>query len=53
MAAELRYGPTPGHVYVVDLACRLEEDWGEDEIGASVHVDTHNETRHAPVSVED
>lgn len=53
MAAELRYGPTPGHVYVVDLACGLEEDWGDDEVGAGVRLDRHNETRHAAVPVED
>ena len=53
MAAELRYGPTPAHVYVVDLACGLEEDWGDDEVGAGVRLDRHNETRHAAVPVED
>jgi hypothetical protein len=45
MAAELR--EQPGHIFVVDVACGLEEDWGDDRIGAGVRLDEHNET-HLP-----
>lgn len=48
MAAELR--EEPGHVFVVDIECGLEEDWGEDTVGAGVRVDEHNESAHPVVS---
>lgn len=44
MAAELR--EDPGHVFVVDVECGLEEDWGDDRVGAGVRVDEHNEAAH-------
>lgn len=44
MAAELRGGP--GHLFVVDVECGLEEDWGEDRVGAGIRVDEHNERAH-------
>jgi hypothetical protein len=50
MAAELRQGPSS--VFVVDLQCGLEEDWGDDSIGAGVRVDAHNESRHPAVAGE-
>jgi hypothetical protein len=50
MAAELR--EQTGHIFVVDVACGLEEDWGDDRIGAGVRLDEHNET-HLPALQED
>lgn len=50
MAAELRQDP--GHIFVVDLECSLEEDWGEDVIGAGVRVDEHNESAHPVMSAD-
>jgi hypothetical protein len=44
MAAELRR--EPGHVFVVDVECGIEEDWGEDATGAGVRLDEHNEAIH-------
>ncbi len=44
MAAELRRHSRA--IFVVDLECGLEEDWGDDVIGAGVRVDEHNEARH-------
>ncbi|GAA2748564.1 hypothetical protein [Amnibacterium kyonggiense] len=44
MAAELRRDP--GHVFVVDVECGIEEDWGEDLTGAGVRLDEHNEAVH-------
>ena len=50
MAAELRQGPSS--VYVIDLACDLEEDWGDDAVGAGVRVDAHNEAAHPTTPLE-
>lgn len=47
MAAELR--EELGHLFVVDVQCGLEEDWGDDRVGAGMRVDEHNELAH-PVS---
>lgn len=44
MAAELRQDP--GGIFVVDIECGLEEDWGDDVVGAGVRVDEHNEGMH-------
>ena len=44
MAAELRQDP--GHTFVVDIECGLEEDWGTDDIGASTRLAAHNEQVH-------
>lgn len=44
MAADLR--EEPGHIFVVDIECGLEEDWGEDRVGAGVRLDEHNESVH-------
>ncbi|MGT2424809.1 hypothetical protein [Amnibacterium kyonggiense] len=44
MAAELRRDP--GHIFVVDVECGIEEDWGEDVTGAGVRLDEHNEAVH-------
>ena len=50
MAAELR--EIDRHTFVVDLECALEEDWGEDTIGAGVRLDEHNELTHPEMAVE-
>lgn len=50
MAAELR--EIDEHVFVVDIECGLEEDWGDDTIGAGVRLDEHNELTHPEVAVE-
>jgi hypothetical protein len=48
MAAELRqHGAS---AVVVDLECGLEEEWGDDAIGAGLRVDEHNEQQH-PLTV--
>ena len=44
MTAELRR--TGEDVFVVDVACGIEEDWGADTTGAAVRVDEHNEAVH-------
>jgi hypothetical protein len=44
MTAELR--EQSDTIYVVDLACGLEEDWGSDRIGAGLRLDEHNEQSH-------
>jgi hypothetical protein len=44
VAAELRQDPDG--IFVVDVECGLEENWGEDTIGAGVRVDEHNEATH-------
>ena len=50
MAAELR--EIDGHTFVVDIECGLEEDWGDDLIGAGVRLDEHNELTHPEIAVE-
>lgn len=48
MVAELRQDPD--RVFVIDLACGIEEDWGDDAIGAGVRLDEHNESVHPAVA---
>lgn len=44
MSAELRQDPRA--IFVVDIECGLEEDWGADRVGAGIRVDEHNEQMH-------
>ncbi|MFD1722145.1 hypothetical protein [Amnibacterium endophyticum] len=44
MAAETRQDPDA--IFVIDVECGLEEDWGEDATGADVRVAEHNEAVH-------
>ena len=48
MTAELR--DLDSGLFVVDVECGIEEDWGTDRVGAGVRLDEHNERVHPLVA---